>query len=816
MSRRSSQIPERRQLTVNTLSAGSTLIWFLAEFEATAAHYPETTAWHFVIACFKLCDLDVEEFLRHAPEEAQNKREEILGDAKGLKEQVSQKCGAVTMARRLLRQALGKGRQEKTDEPLHRTAAARAVFDRAVNLAHFRNDKLRPVDLFDALLEWMAQAPHEGKLAEFAGDLLLRLQHPPGRENEPAKSKAEGHKAVKGVAPAKKQPQKSALAFFGRDITELARRGKLEPVIGRKDEILRVARILSQKRKANPVLVGEPGVGKTGIVEGLAQRIASRECPDFLRDARIVEISMSALISGAQYRGQFEERLQAVVKEAEAAPGVILFIDEIHTLVGTGAGGGSSMDAANILKPALARGSIRLIGATTTAEYRRDIERDPALERRFQAVWVEEPTRDEAVEILRGLRARFEEHHGIQIEPDALDAAVDLSIRYIHDFRLPDKAIDLVDQACAMAMLRSFSKAAAKPRAKRKSIDRDDVAAAVAERCKLPVAQLAGNERERLMRIEATLEERVKGQSQAISAVADAVRVARSGMKDPTKPAAVFLFAGPTGTGKTELAKALAEFLFGSEASLLRFDMSEYMEEHSVSNLIGSPPGYIGHNEGGRLTDAVRAKPYSVILFDEVEKAHPRVLDLFLQVFDEGTLTDSRGRKANFRETVIILTSNLGSRTAPTAKKLGFGAAPPDEDAAQALHARIADAVKRQLRPELLNRISQTVVFNPLSKENVREIVEKFIVRLNARLGEQGLRLTLDESVYALLMEDGYSPEFGARPMERAVESLIAQPLAKVILEKPTGQGGRLGARVCREEVVFSWTSATNGFPAVM
>ena len=786
---------------MNTLSPGSTLIWFLAEFEALAAHYPETTAWHFLVACFKLCDLDVEEFLRHAPEEAQSKREEIIRDAQGLKEQVSRRCGAVTMARRRLRQALGKGGQERADEPLHRTAEARAVFERAANLAHFRNDKLRPADLFDALLEWMAQAPHEGKLAEFAGDVLLKIQHPPEPEGEPRRPDDDGHKAVKGIAPARKQ-HKSALAFFGRDITELARRGKLEPVIGRKDEILRVARILSQKRKANPVLVGEPGVGKTGIVEGLAQRIASSECPEFLRDARIVEISLAALIAGTKYRGEFEERLQAVIKEAEQQSEVILFIDEIHTLVGAGVVGGS-MDASNILKPALARGSIRLIGATTTAEYRRDIERDPALERRFQAVWVEEPTRDEAVEILCGLRTRFEEHHAVGIEPDALEAAVDLSIRYIHDFRLPDKAIDLVDQACAMAMLRSFSQSAAKPRANKKVIDRDDVAAAVAERCKIPVAQLAGDERERLLRIEATLDERVKGQAQAISAVADAVRVARSGMKDPNKPTAVLLFAGPTGTGKTELAKALAEFLFGSEASLLRFDMSEYMEEHSVSKLIGSPPGYIGHNEGGRLTDAVRARPYSVILFDEVEKAHPRVLDLFLQVFDEGTLTDSRGRKASFRETVIILTSNLGSSAAPAVKKMGFGASPGDEDPALALHSRITDAIKRHLRPELLNRISRTVVFNPLNKENVREIAEKFIARLNARLGDQGIRLTVDESVYALLMKEGYSPEFGARPMERAVEALIAQPLAKAILEGRAGQGGKLIVRASGANVMF-------------
>ena len=793
---------------MSSLSASSTLLWLLAETEAAAAGFSEITPWHLLIGCWKACDLDVAPFLANAPEKMSRHKGEIEEDFGNLSGTVRRELGDPAGFRRKLRQAIGRDGSKNVQPPLHRSPATREIFAEAAARAEFRGDRVRPLDLLNAAFSWMKSNPAKGTLQEFAEYIVGKLDE---GEPRPPEGPGEGMIAAefrpikkKDIAKKEEEP-KSALAQFGRDLTNLARDSKLEPVIGRHDEILRVARILSQKRKNNPILIGEAGVGKTGIVEGLAQRIAAGNCPDFLREATIVELSMAALIAGTKYRGEFEARLQAVIKEAEVAPNLILFLDEIHTLVGAGAVGGSSMDAGNIFKPALARGSIRVIGATTTDEYRRDIEKDPALERRFQAVWVEEPSRDEALEILRGLQVRLEKHHSVKIEDAALVAAVDFSIRYLHGFHLPDKAIDLIDQACAMAMLRSFSAPKGSDSAAERKIGRSDVANAVAERCKIPVAQMGCDERERLLHIEGALAERVKGQSQAIRAVADAVRVARAGMKDPRKPIAVFLFAGPTGTGKTELAKGLAEFLFGSESSLLRFDMSEYMEEHSVSKLIGSPPGYKDSDQGGALTNAVRSSPYSVVLFDEIEKAHPRILDLFLQVFDEGTLTDSRGRKASFRETVIILTSNLGTAAVEKQKHLGFGAKSAEGNGSDDLQARIMEGVKHHLRPELLNRISRTVVFNPLAVEHLREIIEKFVARLNARLSDQDLRLTLDEPVYSLLMKEGYSADFGARPMERAVESLIAQPLAKRILEQRFTKGCEVIARAAEGIVAFEF-----------
>jgi ATP-dependent Clp protease ATP-binding subunit ClpC len=560
---------------------------------------------------------------------------------------------------------------------------------------------------------------------------------------------------------------------YGRDLTRLAREGRLPALIGRRDELRALARVLVKQRKANAVLVGDAGVGKTGIVEGFAELLAGPGAPAGLAGARVIELTMATLVAGTKYRGEFEERLEAVLAEAREVPELILFIDELHTVLG--AGGTGASDAANILKPALARGELRCVGATTPGEYRLRLASDPALRRRFEVIWIEEPTRAQAVEIVAGLRERFADHHGVDIAADVPEAAVDLAMRHLPELRLPDKAVDLVDQACAAARIRTISPES--PGAARVRVGRAEVAAVVADRARLPVERVGASEARRLLGMEEHLRRRVIGQDKAVGAVADAIRTSRAGLGDPRRPIGVFLFAGPTGTGKTELAKALAEFLFDDERRLIRIDMSEYQERHAVSRLLGAPPGYVGHDRDGQLSGPLHDHPHSVVLFDEVEKAHPEVLDLFLQIFDEGRLTDARGRRVSFTDTVVILTTNLG---ATTCRPLGF--TPGAEDAAAVGTDGVMAALRQELRPELLGRIGRVVVFDPLAPPDLRLIADKLIDRVRGRLADRAITLTLTEGAYDLLVRYGVEAPSGVRALEQVVERLLVQPLSRALL----------------------------------
>ncbi len=617
---------------------------------------------------------------------------------------------------------------------------------------------------------------------------------------------------------------------FARDLTELAKEGKLDPVIGREKEIRRVMQILSRRTKNNPVLIGEPGVGKTAIVEGLAQRIAEGLVPDILKDKRIIQLDMGALVAGTKYRGEFEERLKKVIEELIEDKDTIVFIDEIHTIVGAGAAEGS-MDAANMLKPALARGELQLIGATTLDEYRKHIEKDAALERRLQPVFVPEPTPEQAIEILRGLRDRFEAHHKVKITDEAIVAAVTLSDKYIQGRFLPDKAIDLLDEACAAKKLDVFTEpedlssmekelekirrekeAAAKAQDYERAanlkkeeerlaeeiekmkedwqkkraesavqVTAEDVAKVVADWTGIPVTQLLEEELQKLLRMEEALHERVVGQDHAIEAIAQAIRRARAGLKDPHRPIGSFLFLGPTGVGKTELAKALAEFLFGDEDALLRIDMSEFQEKHTVSRLVGSPPGYVGHEEGGQLTEPVRRRPYRVILFDEIEKAHPDVWNILLQILDDGRLTDAKGRTVDFSNTVIIMTSNIGSHYfADYLKAMKEGREP--SMGLDKIKELVLEELRRHFRPELLNRIDEIIVFDPLSHEQMLAIVDIFVRKLRRLLKAQRIEIEFTDKAKEWLAKKGFDPEYGARPLRRVFQRYVENKIAEEIL----------------------------------
>lgn len=655
------------------------------------------------------------------------------------------------------------------------------------------------------------------------------------------------------VKKQKKKGQTATLEQYSRDMTALAAQGKLDPVIGREEEISRVIQILSRRTKNNPCLVGEPGVGKTAIVEGLAQRIVNGDVPDTVKNKRVLTLDLSGMIAGSKYRGEFEERIKKVIREVTEAGNVLLFLDELHTLIGAG-GAEGAIDASNILKPSLARGELQLIGATTITEYRKYIEKDAALERRFQPVSVEEPTEEEAVRILEGIAHGYEEHHQVTYLPEALEAAVRLSSRYINDRRLPDKAIDLIDEAASAVKLanmeqpedirllneqiheldgkienairvEAYSQAGEwkreqdavmkkleqkkarlgrKKASSREVVTENDVAQVVAAWTRIPVSRLEEKESERLMKLEKILHKRVIGQEEAVASVARAMRRGRVGLQDPRRPIGSFLFLGPTGVGKTELSKALAEAMFGSENALIRIDMSEYMEGHSVSKLIGSPPGYVGFDDGGQLSEKVRRNPYSVVLFDEIEKAHPDVFNILLQVLDDGHITDSKGRKVSFKNTVLIMTSNAGAQRIVDPKSLGFSAGTDEKKDYERMKAGVMEEVRRLFKPEFINRIDEIMVFHPLTGDDMKQIITLLARDLCDRCREQlNIALTITPAAKKLIVEKHADLKMGARPLKRAIQSMIEDALAEEILSKRVQPGDKVSVGCQEGKICF-------------
>jgi ATP-dependent Clp protease ATP-binding subunit ClpC len=651
---------------------------------------------------------------------------------------------------------------------------------------------------------------------------------------------------------------------FGRNLTQLARDTKLDPVIGREKEIERVMQVLSRRTKNNPVLIGEPGVGKTAIVEGLAQDIVRGEVPETLKGKQIYTLDLGALVAGSRYRGDFEERLKKVLKEIRTRGDIVLFIDELHTLVGAGAAEGA-IDAASILKPMLARGELQTIGATTRDEYRKHLEKDAALERRFQPINVEEPTVAHTIEILKGLRDRYEAHHRVSFTDDALVAAANLSDRYISDRFLPDKAIDLIDEAGSRMRIRrmtappdvrevdekiaevrlrkesaideqDFEKAASlrdeerqlveeRQRREREwksgemdvlsEVDEEEIAEVLATWTGIPVFKLTEEETEKLLRMEDELHKRIISQEDSITAVSKAIRRTRAGLKDPKRPSGSFIFLGPSGVGKTELSKALAEFLFGDEAALIQLDMSEYMEKHTVSRLIGSPPGYVGYEEGGQLTEAVRRKPFSVILFDEIEKAHPDVFNTLLQILEDGRLTDSQGHQVDFKNTIIIMTSNLGTRDIQKGPGIGFAARPDEKMTYDKMKDRVMDELKKSFRPEFLNRIDEVIVFHSLTQEDVKQIVDLLMKRVTEQLKAKDLEIELTDAAKTVLAEKGFDPSLGARPLRRTIQRFVEDPLSEKLLWKEFRAGQTIIVDARDGEIVFEGAGVPPDVPPV-
>jgi ATP-dependent Clp protease ATP-binding subunit ClpC len=788
--------------------------------------------------------------LRHNQLDAEHLLLGLLGEPDGLIKAAFQKLEGFQPALLLewLRVELSRRPVAAQPGAIYVTARAKQALDQALADAQQRGDQFASTE--HLLLALLADPQDElTQAAERAGLNRATLAR--------AFDEVRGGRTVDSPTA---EGSFQALEKYGVDLTALAADGKLDPVIGREDEILRMMEVLVRRTKNNPVLVGEPGVGKTAVVEGLAQRIASRQVPEPLEGKRVVALDMGLLIAGAKFRGEFEERLKSVVAETKAAKGgVILFVDELHTLVGTGNAEGA-LDAANMLKPALARGELRMIGATTHDEYRERIEKDAALERRFAPVYIDEPSPEEALLILQGLRARYEQHHELGITQEALETAVRLSERYISDRSLPDKAIDLMDEAAAKVRLRTAVEQADSPAARIKRLkteedtawqnrdyeaaaqakaDRlrleeenpdavaqlegrvpaaivtpEDVAAVVAVWTGVPVKSLYTEEAAKLLHLEEALHARVVDQDEAVIAVADAIRRSRSGLSDPKRPIGSFLFLGPTGVGKTELAKTLADYLFDDEDALLRLDMSEYMEPHTVSRLFGSPPGYVGFDQGGQLTEAVRRRPYQVILFDEVEKAHPEVFNALLQILDDGRLTDGHGRTVDFRNTVIIMTSNVGSTRAYEKRRdtLGFATSAEVREEEQ-IERRLREELKRTFRPEFLNRIDEVIVFHRLPEASLFRVVDKMLDELRARLTERQLRLELTDEARAWLVKNGYDEAYGARPLKRLIQKEVENALARQVLGSDVTQGDRIKVHVLDDRLAFEVQSsaAENG-----
>ena len=746
----------------------------------------------------------------------------------------------------LLTERVGRGSRTRLS-PADFTPRAKRILELSISAARSLNSGYVGTEHILLAIVKEGQSYAAGFLEELDVDLDRLAEQIAGAQPTAKSNRPTGKKDNK------KQTETPTLDKFGRDLTADAKEDKIDPVIGRSEEIERVIQILTRRTKNNPCLIGEPGVGKTAIAEGLALKIAQQEVPELLHGKRLVALDLTGMVAGTKYRGDFEERINAALEEVKKAGNVILFIDEVHTIIGAGSAEGST-DAANILKPSLARGELQVIGATTINEYRKNIEKDAALERRFQPVTVGEPTEDQAIAILYGLRDKYEAHHRVKITNEAIVAAVQLSARYIPDRFLPDKAIDLIDEAGSRVKLRGYTppeeikrleeeikqieaeknasvnaqnfEGAARLRDKEKhgrellehmkeewkqkqehavgEVTPDEIAEIIAGWTGIPATKLTEEEGKRLLRMEEELHKRLVGQDEAVTAVAKAIRRGRVGLKDPKRPTGSFLFLGPTGVGKTELCKTLAESMFGSENAIIRFDMSEYMEKHTVSRMVGSPPGYVGFDEGGQLTEQVRRKPYCVLLFDEIEKAHPDIFNLLLQILEDGVLTDSQGRKVNFKNTVIIMTSNIGAKAISQKTSFGFGAS-DDRDADQKkIKEEVMGQLKTAFRPEFINRIDDIIVFKQLNQEDIREIALRMVNTLAKRVEQNvGITLTFDPSVLDRLAELGYDKVYGARPLRRAIQSNIEDLLSEQILDGTVKTGDHVTCTVQNDQIVF-------------